>query len=136
MKREQPTIITMKQKNKRAGFTLIEVLLVVIIIGILAAVVVPKFAGRGKEAQINACKTSIANISTAINLYEVDNGSFPPTLQSLVTKGNESNWKGPYLDKVPVDPWGHEFIYSPRENGFDLKSLGPDGVDSADDIIK
>jgi general secretion pathway protein G len=126
----------MKKNRKQAGFTLIEVLLVVIIIGILAAVVVPKFAGRGKEAQVNACKASIANISTAINLYEVDNGAFPPSLQALVTKGNENNWKGPYLDKVPTDPWGHEMVYSPHDNGFDLKSLGPDGVDSADDIIK
>ncbi len=125
-----------ERNRMKAGFTLIEVLLVVIIIGILAAVVVPKFAGRGKEAQINACKTSLANIATAINLYEVDNGYFPSSLQALVSKGNEANWKGPYLDKVPTDPWGRDFVYSPKENGFDLKSLGPDGVDSADDIIK
>lgn len=120
----------------RAGFTLIEVLLVVVIIGILVAVVMPKLSGRGKEARISAAKSSIANISLAIDIYEVDNGSYPPSMQSLTTKGSEKNWRGPYLKKgVPLDPWGQPFIYSVTENDYEIKSVGPDGVGGgADDV--
>ena len=120
-----------------AGFTLIEVLLVVVIIGILVAVVMPKLTGRGKEAQIAAAKASIENISLAIDLYEVDNGAYPASLQALITKGSELNWRGPYLKKgeIPLDPWGKEFTYSSKENGYELKSFGPNGVDGGGDDV-
>ncbi len=120
----------------RGAFTLIEVLLVVVIIGILAAIVVPRLGGRTKEAQIAAAKASIDGISLAIDQYEVDNGVYPASLSALINKGSELNWKGPYLKKgvVPHDPWGKEYSYSLKDNAYEIKSLGPDGVESADDI--
>lgn len=122
--------------NRQSGFTLIEVLLVVVIIGILAAIVVPRLGGRTKEAQVAAAKASIGGISLAIDQYEVDNGFYPASLQALITKGSELNWKGPYLKKAvtPLDPWGKAYIYTPKGNGYEIKSLGPDGVAGADDV--
>ncbi|MBI2440226.1 MAG: type II secretion system major pseudopilin GspG [Lentisphaerae bacterium] len=122
---------------RHAGFTLIEVLLVVVIIGILAAVVVPRLSGRVGQSQASAAKTSIASISLALDLYETDNGSYPGSLQSLLTKGGEDNWRGPYLKKaeIPLDPWGRAFVYAPRENGYELRSGGPNGsTGDGDDI--
>lgn len=130
------TAIKKYESHSSSGFTLIEVLLVVVIIGILAAVVVPRLAGRVGESKISAAKTSIAGLSLALDVYEVDNGNYPPSLQSLLTKGGESNWRGPYLKegKIPLDPWGHEFVYTSRENGYEIKSYGPNGTDGGDDI--
>jgi len=129
----------LKSRACNSGFTLIEMLLVVVIIGILAAVVVPKFTTRSKDAQIAAAKASIESISLAVDMYEVDNGSYPASLQALITKGSELNWKGPYLkdDSIPQDPWGKEFVYSVKDNGYEIKSYGPNGVDGGgDDISK
>ncbi|MFA5042511.1 MAG: type II secretion system major pseudopilin GspG [Kiritimatiellia bacterium] len=124
-------------RQSRSGFTLIEIMLVVVIIGILAAVVVPKFTGRTKEAKNSAAKSSIASIGLALDLYETDNGNFPASLQALLTKGSEQNWRGPYLKKaeIPLDPWGHEFVYAIKDNGYEIKSLGADGSDGGGDDI-
>ncbi len=133
----------------RKGFTMIEVMLVVIIIGILAAMVVPNLSGRGEQARIAAAKTDIeANIMTALDLYELDNGSYPTSEQGLIALLQKpsstpvpENWNGPYLKKkkIPVDPWGHQYMYVfpgiHNTEDFDLSSMGPDGVQSEDDII-
>jgi general secretion pathway protein G len=129
----------------RKAFTLIELMLVVVIIGALVAMVMPRLTGRGEQARGTAAKADIdANIATALKLYELDNGEFPSTsegLNALVTKSSgANNWKGPYLEKgkVPLDPWGREYKYkSPgdhRTQDYDLYSLGKDGVESADDV--
>jgi len=122
------------------GFTLIEVLLVVVIIGILVGVAIPRLGGRVRQAQIAAAEADISNIGMALRLYEVDNGSYPGSLQGLITSpGNAKNWRGPYLEKgMPKDPWGNDYIYaspgSRNPHSYDLHSLGPDGVESGDDV--
>ena len=120
------------------GFTLIEILLVVMIIGALAVMVVPRLTGRGERALVTVAQVDIsANIASALKLYELDNGTFPTTsqgLEALLEKPTAPpaprNWNGPYLEKKPVDPWGQPYQYaSPGTHGngpYDLYSYGPD----------
>jgi len=120
------------------GFTLIEIMVVVAILGILAALVVPKIMGRPDEARIVAAKQDIAAIRQALNLYRLDNVRYPTTeqgLQALVEKPTSSpipgNWKaGGYLERLPNDPWGAPYQYlNPGLRGeIDIFSLGADGV--------
>lgn len=119
------------------GFTLIEVLLVVAILGILAAVVVVSLGGRREEAMIGAARTSIKGIQSALDLYEVDTGKYPQTLQSLVQSDGAPNWNGPYIKGgLPADPWGTAFGYTLRgSKDYEIRSGGPDKqVGSGDDI--
>jgi len=105
--------------GKSQGFTLIELLLVVVLIGALAAMVVPRLAGRSEEALRDIAKADIkGNLALALRLYEVDNGRYPTTeqgLQALIQRPGSPpspcHWKGPYLEQEPFDPWGEEYIY-------------------------
>lgn len=119
------------------GFTFIEIMVVVAILAILAALVVPRIAGRTDEARVTAAKVQIRNIEGALQLYKLDNGVYPTTdqgLKALVEKPSSGvipkNWKpGGYLGKIPLDPWGTPYRYvSPSPKGdFEILSLGPDG---------
>lgn len=117
----------------KRGFTLVEVMLVIIIIGILAAIVMPRLVGRSEEARIAATKADMSNIALAVNMYEIDTGNPATTLAVLVS----TDGKGPYLRKEPVDPWGHAYEYTPASapgEFFTLCSKGHNETDPADDI--
>src|SRR4030095_1709985 len=102
-------------RGSRHAFTLIELLLVLVILGILAAIVVPKFAGRTEQARITAAVTQISSFGTALDAFEVDNGSYPKGrngLTDLVRQPRDTqNWRGPYLKDIPKDPWNNDYIY-------------------------
>lgn len=124
--------------SRSRGFTLIEVMVVIVIIGVLAALIVPKVMSRPDEARVMAARQDIASIVQALNLYKLDNQRYPTTeqgLQALMKKPVISpippNWKGNgYLDRAPKDPWGHPYQYlQPGVHGeIDVFSLGADGV--------
>ena len=123
--------------NRKNGFTLVELMLVVIIIGTLVAMVMPRLAGRTEQAKRAAAKADIeANIASALDLYEIDNGNYPDSLDILTEK---KDGKGPYLKKKAIDPWGHpyKYVYPGAHGDYDLYSFGKDGVDNSgegDDI--
>jgi general secretion pathway protein G len=129
-----------KTVNNRRGFTLIEIMVVIVILALLAALVGPKIIGRSDDAKIADAKVQIRNLETALKLYKLDNGNYPSTeqgLQALLTKPTTGqipkNYRQDgYLEskKLPTDPWGGDYIYlSPGEHGdYDLCSLGSDGV--------
>jgi general secretion pathway protein G len=133
------------RRARRSAFTLIELLLVLAILGILAAIVVPKMAGRSEDARKQAATTQISAFKTALNTFEVDNGYYPKGqggLLDLIKQPRDAqNWHGPYLDtdSVPKDPWQHDFIYvCPGKNNpssYDVSSAGPDGQPGTDDDI-
>jgi general secretion pathway protein G len=141
MMKIQPHQLTVQKQNLNRAFTLVEMLLVVTIIGILAALVIPKIIGRGEQARVTSTTADVmGGISSALNLYEVDNGVFPKSLQDLIQQpGDARNWHGPYLGKLPVDVWQHPYIYyypgKQNQNSFDLLSIGPDGKEGTDDDI-
>jgi general secretion pathway protein G len=133
-------------RTRPNAFTLVEMLLVVVIIGILAAIVIPHIAGRAEQARETAARADIQSISSALGMFEVDNGFYPKGrngLQALVQKPSGAlNWHGPYLEgktSVPLDPWNNQYVYEcpgkHNPSGFDLMSMGPDGRIGGDDDI-
>jgi general secretion pathway protein G len=130
--------------NKRSGFTLVEMLLVLVILGVLAAIVYPKVAGRGEQARVTAAQTQISAFKTALDLFEADNGYYPKGrngLQDLVVKPRDAtNWRGPYLENIPKDPWNNDYTYEcPGKHNvasYDIMSMGLDGrANTEDDVV-
>ena len=129
-----------------SGFTLIELMLVLVILATLAAIVLPKFTGRSQQAKITSAKTQISQFEVALDAFEIDLGRYPTTaegLRALVEKptSDSDGWQQPYLKRdIPQDPWGNEYQYrypgQYNENGYDLYSVGPDHKMGGDDDIK
>lgn len=129
------------RSHKAPGFTLIEILVVVVILGILAAIVVPRVMERPGEARVTRAKQDIQGIVTALSLYKLDNYAYPTTeqgLDALVTKPSGQpeapNWKGPYLDRLAKDPWSKPYLYQhPGQHGeIDVYSYGADNKPGGD----
>ena len=129
----------------KKAFTLVEIMLVVIIIGALAAMIIPRLSGRSEQARNSVAQADIqAHLATALKLYELDNGIFPSTGQGLLALKEKPssdplprNWRGPYIEKEPVDPWGNAYLYvSPgtHRSDYDLSSKGKDAAAAQDDI--
>ncbi len=135
--------LTQKRVKPRVqGFTLLEVMVVVVIIAIMAAAIGPKLLGNIEKASISRASTDIKSISSQLELYKAENYQYPSTdqgLEALVSKPSgdpaPKNWRQ-YLNKTPMDPWENPYKYlSPGSHGdFDIYSFGPDGVQSEDDI--
>ncbi len=127
---------------RKQGFTLIELMVVVIIIAALAGMVLPRVLDRADEARSNIARGDIASITTGLKMFRLNTGRYPSTEEGLgalmVRPGGDDAWKGPYLENEPIDPWGREYQYRfPGQNnptGFDLWSRGPSETESGDDI--
>lgn len=136
-------INTSHKRTGRHGFTLVEMLLVLVILATLAAIVIPKLAGRSQQAKETKAIADIAALKTAINSYEVDTGSFPPSNSGfsalLEQPANVQGWQGPYLDNLPIDPWGQAYTYvypgKLKPSGYDIICAGPDMRMGTDDDI-
>ncbi len=133
-------------RSCRQGFTLVEIMLVVIIIGALSAMIIPRLTGRSDQAKASVAKSDIdAHLATALKLYELDNSGFPTTSQGLMalrtqpsTNPIPTNWNGPYIEKDPTDPWGRPYVYaSPGDHrpDYDLYSKGKNESSEDDDIV-
>ncbi len=132
-------------RARRSAFTLVELLLVLVILAVLAAVVVPRVVGRSQQGRVTAAQTQISYFASALDMYEIDTGRFPTAdqgLEALVEDPGVEGWNSSYLraDSVPLDPWGNEYVYQypGRHNtdGYDIYSLGPDGLEgTADDVV-
>lgn len=130
-------------RKRRSGFTLVEILVVVVILGLLATLVIPRVVGRGEEAKRTATVVQIRALEQALDLYKLDNGFYPTTeqgLEALVSKPSgmpePMNFrKDGYMKKVHVDPWGRPYVYrSPGEHGeTDILSFGPDGAEGGEE---
>ena len=132
--------IQCSMRTMQEGFTLIELMVVIVILGILAAIIAPRLIGRTDEAKVTEAKVQIKNLETALKMYKLDNGQYPSTeqgLQALVEKPAigviPKGWReGGYLEKkkAPLDPWGNAYVYvSPGLHGdYDILSYGADGI--------
>lgn len=131
---------TQRIHTKPGGFTLVEMLLVLVILATLAAIVIPRFTGRSEQARTTAAQSQLASFQLALDSYEVDTGTYPRSLDALVSEpAGVRGWRGPYMQNVPLDPWGNDYVYtypgSQNPGGYDLMSPGPSGrAGGGDDI--
>ncbi|MCG8415908.1 MAG: type II secretion system major pseudopilin GspG [Pseudomonadales bacterium] len=123
------THFTSHQSSKHSGFTLIEILVVMAIIGMLAIMVAPNIFNQQAGAQRDAALSQISSLEAALDAYRLDVGEYPDSLEGLVENDSgRASWNGPYLRReVPQDPWGNDYIYEADGRSFTLVSYGPDG---------
>ena len=126
------------------GFTLIELMLVLVILAVLATIVMKNFAGYSEKARVTTAKAQVSNIADALDTFEVDVGRYPTTEEGLLSlyeqPGSAKGWTKPYIkQKIGNDPWGHPYIYrfpgQKNPKGFDVFSAGPDGTEGTEDDI-
>ncbi len=128
--------------RRTGGFTLIEILIVMVIIGILGALIVPRLLSRPDQARVTAAQSDLRNLSNALDVYRLDNFQYPSTdqgLQALVDKPDgfpEPKNYNPdgYIKHLPTDPWGSPYVYERTPDGYRLKSLGADGAEGGEGI--
>ncbi|MCZ6710187.1 MAG: type II secretion system major pseudopilin GspG [Gammaproteobacteria bacterium] len=131
-----------RRRSDASGFTLIEVLVVVVIIGILGAIIVPNLLGRPDQARVTAAQSDLRSLANALDIYRLDNLRYPSTdqgLEALASKPGglpEPRNYNPdgYIKKLPTDPWGSEYVYESAERGFVLFCLGADGNEGGDGL--
>src|SRR4051812_13809436 len=134
-------LLRLARPRKASGFTLLELLVVLVVLGLLVSIVGPKYFAQLGKSESKAAQAQIASVAKALDLYRIDVGRYPTSEQGLAAlsaaPANEPRWRGPYLQKIaPPDPWGRPYVYrSPGEQGaeFDLLSLGKDGVPGGTD---
>ena len=135
MKQARQSLARTFEDRRARGFTLLELMVVVVIIGVLAALIAPAVLDRAEQAKVTAARTDVSNLMNALKLYRLDNGRYPSSEQGLDALVNKptagtipGNWK-PYLDKLPADPWQHPYQYAnPGVHGeIDVFSFGADG---------
>jgi len=134
-------IISSRKTLRRAhdGFTLIELMVVILIIGLLATIVVQNLRSATDKAKRVKAQADISQIKSALDRYYLDAGSYPtsdqglPALVAAPTSGNDpKDWGGPYIERIPLDPWGHPYFYQSDGNEYLLKSFGADGVEGGE----
>jgi general secretion pathway protein G len=128
-------------RRSQDGFTLIELMVVILIIGLLATIVVQNLRSATDKAKRVKAQADISQIKSALDRYYLDAGSYPTTEQGLAalisapssTDNNDpTDWGGPYIEKIPPDPWGHQYFYQSDGNEYILKSFGADGVEGGE----
>jgi general secretion pathway protein G len=127
----------MRRSIMNAGFTLIEIMVVVFILGLLVTLVAPKIIGKTDQARVTKAKADIKGIEQALHMFRLDNGFYPSTgegLAALITAPpNATNFDPDgYLDKIPVDPWGEVYVYASDGRNFVIKSLGRDRIEGGE----
>ncbi|HJU10511.1 MAG TPA: type II secretion system major pseudopilin GspG [Candidatus Binataceae bacterium] len=133
-------MLSRKRLRGTEGFTLIELMVVILIIGLLATIVVQNLRSATDKAKRVKAQADISQLKSALDRYYLDTGSYPTTDQGLAalisapnTTGNDpSNWGGPYIERIPADPWGHGYVYQSDGNEYLLKSYGADGVEGGE----
>ncbi len=124
-----------RSRTPRKGFTLIELMVVVLILAVLAALVVPRIVGQSGTAKIGAAKTDLSGISSLLDQFQLDCGRYPTTEEGVdalsnAPSGLEGKWKGPYPKKpIANDPWGNPYVYENNGSNYTLKSYGSDGTE-------
>ncbi len=121
--------------GRRSGFTFIEIMLVVAMIAILAGVVAVSTKGKTEKARVAAAKTELNAITAALDTYEIDLGDYPPTLEGLITSTGDEAWDGPYLKKMPTDPWQQPYNYSVSGGDYTVSSSGKDKASGSEDDV-
>jgi len=129
-----------KTKIRRSAFTLIEVVVVIVILVTLASIATPLYMNYLKDANLRAARIGIENLKQTVQMFKMHVGRYPESLEELITRPDEAdNWSGPYLEKLPKDPWGNEYKYESQpedENQpYVILSFGPDGLEGTDDDI-